>query len=91
MQNSAAADFATASILSNFKCQKEPPRLVFVGPPSGYDLPRYPPVAWWGVHLSFEKHPNTHAKMINLSKNFMTVVGYFFHVLPLKRTFPTIF
>ena len=36
---------------SNFKCRKGPPRLDFLGPPSGYDLPRYPPVAWWGVRF----------------------------------------
>ena len=39
--------------LPNLKCQKGPPRLVFLGPPSGYDLPRYPPVAWWGVRFYF--------------------------------------
>ena len=37
--------------LPNFKCRKGPPRLDFLGPPSGYDLPRYPPVAWWGVRF----------------------------------------
>ena len=35
----------------NFKCRKGPPRLDFLGPPSGYDLPRYPPVACWGVQF----------------------------------------
>ena len=38
---------------SNFKCQCQPPRLVWSASPSGYDLPRYPPVMWWGVHLIF--------------------------------------
>ena len=43
----------TPPILSNFKCQCQPPRLVWSASPSGYDLPRYPPVMWWGVHFIF--------------------------------------
>ena len=38
---------------SNFKCQCQPPRLVWSASPSGYDLPRYPPVMWWGGHFIF--------------------------------------
>ena len=38
-------------ILSNFKCQCRPPRLVWSASPSGYDLSRYPPVTWWGEHF----------------------------------------
>ena len=30
-----------------------PPRLVWSASPSGYDLPRYPPVMWWGGHFIF--------------------------------------
>ena len=52
------------SILSNFKCQWGPPRLVWSASPSGYDLSRYPQVMWWGGHfffkVSFEKHPSVH-------------------------------
>ena len=40
-------------ILSNFKCQCRPPRLVWSVSPSGYDLSRYPPVTWWGEHFFF--------------------------------------
>ena len=41
------------SILSNFKCQWGPPRLVWSASPSGYDLSRYPKVMWWVVHFIF--------------------------------------
>ena len=56
-------------ILSHFKCQCRPPRLVWSASPSGYDLSRYPPVTWWGEHfffykVSFEKHPNVHIMAI---------------------------
>ena len=44
-------------ILSNFKCQCRPPRLVWSASPSGYDLSRYPPVTWWGEHFFFTKCP----------------------------------
>ena len=54
--NAVASTFPPTTdgpILPNFKCQKGPPRLVFLGPPSGYHLTRYPPVAWWGVRFYF--------------------------------------
>ena len=54
--DAAASTFPPTTVglfLSNFKCQKGPPRLLFLGPPSGYDLPRYPPVVWWGVRFFF--------------------------------------
>ena len=46
--NTAAADSAAVSILSNFKCFLQPPRLGGSASPSGYALSRYPPVACWG-------------------------------------------
>ena len=46
--NTAAADSAAVSILSNFKCFLQPPRLGGSASPSGYALSRYPPVAYWG-------------------------------------------
>ena len=52
--DAAASTFPPTTVglfLSNFKCQKGPPRLVFLGPPSGYDLPRYPPVGWDSARL----------------------------------------
>ena len=35
------------SFLSNFKCLKGPPRLVFLGSPFGYGVARYPAVTCW--------------------------------------------
>ena len=43
------------SILSNFKCQWGPPRLVWSASPSGYDLSRYPKVTCWvGIFIFFQ-------------------------------------
>ena len=35
------------NFLSNFKCLKGPPRLVFLGSPFGYGVARYPAVTCW--------------------------------------------
>ena len=37
----------------NFKCLCQPPRLVRSAFPSGFELPRYPPVACWGERFIF--------------------------------------
>ena len=51
----------------NFSCLWRPPRLVRSSSPSGYILPRCPPVTYWLVFfccfffkVTFEKHPNGH-------------------------------
>ena len=53
-------------ILSNFKCQCRPPRLVWSASPSGYDLSRYPPVTWWGEHFFFTKCPLRNTLLVSL-------------------------
>ena len=41
------------TILPNFKSLCQPPRLVRSAFPSGYELPRYPPVTCWGERFIF--------------------------------------
>ena len=48
-----ASSISFSISVSNFKCLMQPPRLVWSLPPSGYILPRYPPVACWGGRFIF--------------------------------------
>ena len=78
----------TPPILSNFKCQCQPPRLVWSASPSGYDLSRYPPVTWWGEHfffykVSFEKHPSIHCPSLCCQNN--TIHHWHCHKLIYRR------
>ena len=51
----AAAAANSESIFPNFKCLWGPPRLVRSSSPSGYILPRSPPVAYWvGFFIFFQ-------------------------------------